>query len=90
MVDGQVEVEIEIENYLDIFDHNGEYMLLICDAGAECIGGVNTNSIVTQIVIPEEEQCELIQQHNSCFDYYDEIKVDYENGFSTQTPWIRS
>ena len=46
-------VNIPIFKYKDIFTKSGEYLLLLCEAGKECVSGVNTNSIPVYVNIQE-------------------------------------
>ena len=48
-VDGSFTVLIDTNDYPSIFDVSGDYLLLICDAGAACMGGLNANSIVVNV-----------------------------------------
>ncbi|MBS3155317.1 hypothetical protein J4404_02360 [Candidatus Woesearchaeota archaeon] len=46
-------VNIPIFKYKDIFTKSGEYLLLLCEGGKECVSGVNTNSIPVYVNIQE-------------------------------------
>ena len=62
-----------------IFDQTGTYMFLICDNGAECDGGVNTNSITAKFV---KETVNVCDDHElsigSVFNNNGKIAVEYK------------
>lgn len=54
LVDGQTTIGIDLSSYRGVFDRSGSYMIGTSAYGEQIIGGVNTNSILVKVNVPDK------------------------------------